>query len=65
MLNTSKWFVHFFLFVFFKKIDFDSDPEMNPDLDLELPEKSGPDTEIIFSDPTHCSGTEVPFSTEF
>jgi len=41
--------------VFFKKLDFDPDPEMDP----ELPEKSDPDPdpdqEIIFSETTHCS----------
>jgi len=44
MLNTSKLFVKFFYFMFFKKFDFDPDPE--------LPEKSDP--EIIFLDPTYC-----------
>ena len=45
-------------FVIFKKFDFDPDPEMDPEPDLEpdpeLSEKSDPDPEIIFSDPTHC-----------
>jgi len=39
--------------VFFKKIDLDPDLEMDPD--PELPEKSYPDPEKIFSDPTHCN----------
>jgi len=39
-------------FVFLTKFDFD--PEMDPDPDLELPEKSDADPEIIFSGPTHC-----------
>ena len=45
--------------MFFKKFDFDPDPEMDPDLDPdpELPEKSDP--EIIFSDPTHCNGDTI------
>jgi len=43
-----------FYFVFFKKFDFDPDPEIDPYPDPELPEKSDPDPEIIFSDPTHC-----------
>jgi len=38
--------------MFFKKFDFDPEPEMDPD--LKRPEKSDPDLEIIFSDPTHC-----------
>jgi len=41
--------------VFLKKFDFDPNPEMDLDPDPELPEKSDPDTEIIFSVPTHCS----------
>jgi len=46
-------------FVFFKKFDFDPDPEMDPEPDTEpdpeLSEKSDPepDPEIIFSAPTH------------
>jgi len=55
----------FFYFVFFKKCDFDPDPEMDPEPDPEpnpepdpepdpeLSEKSDPDPEIIFSAPTH------------
>jgi len=48
----------FFYFVFFKKLDFDPDPEMapepDPEPDPELSEKSDPepDPEIIFSAPT-------------
>ena len=30
------------------------DPDPEPDLDPELPEKSDPNLEIIFLDPTHC-----------
>jgi len=47
--------VTFVLVVFFKKSDFDPDPEMDPGPDLELPENSDPDLdpEKIFSDPTH------------
>ena len=40
--------------MFFKKFDFDPDPEMDPEPDPELSEKSDPDPEIIFSAPTHC-----------
>jgi len=39
--------------VFYKKLDFDPDPEMDQDLDPELPEKSDSDPEIISLDPTH------------
>jgi len=39
--------------VFFKKFDFDPDPEMDPETNPELSEKSNPDPEIIFSAPTH------------
>jgi len=52
-----------FYIVFFIKFDFDPDlgldpdPGWDPDLELdpdpELSEKSDPDPEIIFSDPTH------------
>jgi len=40
--------------VFFKKFDFDPDPEMDPDPELELSEKSDLDPKIIFSAPRHC-----------
>ena len=43
--------------MFFKKFDFDPDREL--DSDPELPEKSDPDPEIIFSDPTLESSTTV------
>jgi len=46
----------FFYFVLFTKYDFDSDPEMDTDPvpDPELREKPDPESEIIFSDTTHC-----------
>jgi len=48
------------LFFFFKQFDFDSDLELDPDQDLDfdprpaLPEKSDPDSNFLFLDPTHC-----------
>ena len=40
--------------MFFKKLDFGPDQEMDPEPDPEVSEKSDPDPEIIFSAPTHC-----------
>jgi len=34
--------------------DLEMDPDPDPDPDPELPEKSDPDPEIIFPDPSHC-----------
>jgi len=58
MLNTSKWFQELFSFDLVKKLDFDSDPESDPEIpvnsDPDFPSKSDPHLEIIFSYPTHC-----------
>jgi len=43
-----------FYFVFFKKLDFNPDPEMDPDPELSEKSDPEPDPEIIFSAPTHC-----------
>jgi len=49
-----------FSFDLVNKLDFDPDPESDPEMPLksdpdpEFPSKSRPDPEIIFSDPTQC-----------